>query len=228
MSHRAEVEPANRTELAYELLLKKIMTGHWYPGATLSTYALAEELEISRTPILEALKRLQAEGIVEIIPQIGCRVVQPTARDVAEVFTVRAVLEGLAAETAAVRISDKELKALWDLYWQSETAAESGESERYDSLNRQFHLSIVNASGMRKLEETMSGIWLLVRHQLSSIPFIAGRIERSMSEHLAILAALSSRDAESARRASEQHVRRCSQDFSSFLASREAALTGAD
>jgi DNA-binding GntR family transcriptional regulator len=86
----------SRTERAYQYLTEEIVRGRWQAGEIVSTYALAEELQVSRTPILEALRRLEADGLVEIIPQVGCRIVQLTAGAVDEMFAIRAALEGAA------------------------------------------------------------------------------------------------------------------------------------
>ena len=117
----------NRTERAYRHLASEIVRGRWQAGETLSTYALAEELGSSRTPVLEALKRLEQEGLVEIIPQVGCRVLRPGSSSVEELFTLRGALEGVAAAAAARRIDHGELHALEALLQQLEAAADRGD-----------------------------------------------------------------------------------------------------
>src|ERR1700730_8778301 len=102
----------NRSGQAYEMLMAEILRGRWQPGDTLSTYALSEELQISRTPISEELKRLQPEGIGETIHQVGRRVVRPNSATVGELFAIRGVLEGLAAEAAAKAMSAKQFGEL--------------------------------------------------------------------------------------------------------------------
>src|SRR4051794_14457792 len=104
--------------------MEEIVRGRWEPGDTLSTYALADELRISRTPVLEALKRLESEGLIEIIPQVGCRIVGSSPGALQELFTLRAALEGLSAEAAATRIGANELSELEGLLQRLRSAAE--------------------------------------------------------------------------------------------------------
>jgi len=79
------------------------MAERWDIGTTLSSYVLAHELEMSRTPVIEALRRLEHDGLVEIVPQVGCRVVAHRARSLEELLTLRAALEGLAAASRSPR-----------------------------------------------------------------------------------------------------------------------------
>jgi DNA-binding GntR family transcriptional regulator len=85
----------NRSDTAYERLRTDIVGGRWLPDTILSTYGLTEELAMSRTPIISALKRLEADGLIEIIPQVGCRVLQREHEEISETFTIRAALEAL-------------------------------------------------------------------------------------------------------------------------------------
>jgi len=102
----------SRSEIAYNEIKRRITEGEWEPGQTLSTYRLSEDLHISRTPIIAALKALEQEGLVEIEPQIGCKPKEPNSKTARENFLIRAVLEGLAAELAAENITAAEIAHL--------------------------------------------------------------------------------------------------------------------
>lgn len=208
----------NRSEHAYEHLTAEILRGRWQPGDTLSTYALSEELQISRTPVLEALKRLESEGLVEIIPQVGCRIVRPSSKAVTELFALRGVLEGLAAELAAKAMSAKDLAELDSTLERLETATKLGDELTYGSdLNYEFHLQIIEGSDMPRLIQTAQGVWSLLRYQLARLPFPVEQMAESIPEHRAIFEALQRRAAKRARTLAEQHTRRCGARFVAYL-----------
>lgn len=210
-----------RSEQAYEYLIAEILRGRWQPGDTLSAYALSEELDISRTPVLEALKRLEAGGFVEIIPQVGCRVVTPSFKAVTDLFAIRAALEGLAAEVAATIMSDQDRVQLRDMLQQMEAAADSGDHHTYSELNYEFHLRIIDGSEMPHLVQTARGIWSLLRYQLARLPLGGTQsttaIHESRAEHRAILDALDQRAAKRARSGAERHARRCGERIANYL-----------
>jgi DNA-binding GntR family transcriptional regulator len=210
-----------RADQAYETIRSWLLEGRWQPGEIISTYALSELLGLSRSPIQEALKRLEQEGLVEIIPQVGCRILVPTSEDVAEVFTIRAVLEGLAAERAATEITQEELGELRQILAASEEAAQARDGKRYEALNRAFHSAIVRAARMPRLEKLLRNLWMLGRYQLASVPFLGQRAPLSLQEHREILKALEDRDPKRARETLEAHLRACSRDFSLNLPKRE-------
>jgi DNA-binding GntR family transcriptional regulator len=199
-------QPINRAEQAYRRLTEEFLRGRWQPGDTLSTYALAEELEISRTPILEALKRLQAEGLVEIIPQVGCRVVHPTPARVDELFALRGAVEGLAAEGAATRISEREIRELMLVLRRLEAASEAGDDVKFSELNEQFHRRIILASGMPQVAQISQSIWSQLQFQLTRLPPRREQMPASLPEHREIFEALEQRDGKRARAAAESHA----------------------
>jgi GntR family transcriptional regulator, rspAB operon transcriptional repressor len=207
----------NRSEHAYEYLLAEILRGRWQPGDTLSTYALSEELEISRTPVLDALKRLEAEGLVEIIPQVGCRVVRPSPKAIEELFAIRGALEGLAAAAAAKVMGDDDLDLLDELLRRMDTATSRHDESAFDELNYEFHMHIVRCSAMPRLLQTALGVWSLLRYQLARIPIPMEQVDESTPEHRKIADALRRRDASEARDLVEQHAHRCADLFTAEL-----------
>jgi DNA-binding GntR family transcriptional regulator len=208
---------ANRSDVAYERLRADIIAGRWLPDTTLSTYGLAEELGMSRTPIIGALKRLEADALIEIIPQVGCRVLRRAHEEISETFMIRAALEALGAEMAAARITDEELDALDRILQDAEAAAEAGDSDRYEHANREFHTGILEASRFTHMQRILGGLWTLNRYQLAASRFLSTRMHVSSGEHRAILAALKAHDPDAAREAAGSHLRRCSQDYLDFV-----------
>jgi DNA-binding GntR family transcriptional regulator/anti-sigma regulatory factor (Ser/Thr protein kinase) len=200
-------ERMTRTERAYRHLVSEVNRGRWQAGDTLSTYALAEELQISRTPVLEALKRLEADGLVEIIPQVGCRVVGPTTGSVEELLAVREALEGLAAAAAARHADHDAVAELEATLRRLERAAQRGDRAAYDELYQRFHLGVVAASGMPRLADAVRSVWAPLRYQLGRLPLSDEQLRNSVAEHQDILEAVRRGAAKSARAAAEHHVR---------------------
>jgi DNA-binding GntR family transcriptional regulator len=206
----------NRSEQAYSYVLDELLRGRWQAGDTLSTYALAEELGISRTPVLEALKRLESDGLVEIIPQVGCRIVRPSLDDVEELFALRAALEGLAAERAAQRIDDNALAAIADMTAQLEAAAARGDHSAYEQLDQRFHAALVEASRMRRLPQAMQSVMSPLRYVAGRLSFMAQDYDHALPEHRELLEALQQRDPERARAAAERHARQSCERFVAY------------
>lgn len=193
------------------------MSGRWHPGEVISTYAIAQELGVSRTPIVEAVKRLEGEGALKIVPQVGCVVQGPEPDQVRETFLIRAALEGLAAEFAASKITDSDLEEIEEIVVASEEAGERIDARRYEELNRAFHNRIAHISGIGSLEQTLRTLWQLSSYQVASVPFFEHRFEESVREHRTILKHLRENKAGAARETTEAHLRRCAEEFATFL-----------
>jgi DNA-binding GntR family transcriptional regulator/anti-sigma regulatory factor (Ser/Thr protein kinase) len=199
-------EHVNRTELAYRFLVDEVLGGRWEAGETISTYRIAAEVGISRTPVAEALKRLESEGLVEIIPQVGCRIVGTSPEAVAELFAMREALDGLAAEAAARRIGDGDIEELDTLEHRLEAAVERGDPPAYADLDAQLHLRIVDASRIPRLAHASRSVWLPLRHQLRGVPSTSEQLAHSTPEHRELLEALRRRSPRRARAAAERHA----------------------
>jgi DNA-binding GntR family transcriptional regulator len=118
-----------RAEETYRYLLDEVLRGRWQAGDIVSTNALAEELKLSRTPVLQALKRLESDGIVEVIPQVGCRILKATGGALADLFAIRTGLEGVAAAVAALELDEDELASLEVTLRRLDESAADGDNE---------------------------------------------------------------------------------------------------
>jgi DNA-binding GntR family transcriptional regulator/anti-sigma regulatory factor (Ser/Thr protein kinase) len=196
----------SRTEWAYRHLIEEILRGRWASGETLSTYALAEELHVSRTPVLEALKRLENEGLVEIIPQVGCRVVGPSAVALEGLFALRGAVEGLAAEAAARRIGPDELSELEALLHRLEAAGEREDRAAPDQLDVGFHLRIAEIGAVPHLVQSARSVWSALRYQLARLAVESEPPRETVAEHGEIYEALRRRAPKRARAAAERHA----------------------
>lgn len=189
-------------------LRERIFAGELAPGAFLDEMALAEALQISRTPLREALKVLTAEGLVRHEPRRGCFVSEVTERDLDEIFPVIALLEGRCAYEAARKVSDAELAALEELHDRLRRHAAAGRIQAYYAANFAIHEAIITLADNRWLAQTIGDlrkILKLARLQQLNAP---GRLQQSLSEHLAVFAALKARDPEGAESAMRTHLTR--------------------
>ena len=163
---------------------------------------------LSRTPLREALKVLTAEGLVRHEPRRGCFVNQVTEQDLDEIFPVIALLEGRCAFEAAQHATDADLAALEELHDKLSRHAKAKRINEYYATNYAIHEAIIALAGNRWLASVIKDlrkILKLARQQQLHAP---GRLDQSLSEHLAVFAALKARDAEGADAAMRTHLTR--------------------
>ncbi|HWL56835.1 MAG TPA: GntR family transcriptional regulator [Paracoccus sp. (in: a-proteobacteria)] len=197
---------ASLTDRAYRALRTEIVTCVLPPGAEFSELELAPRLQMSKTPVREALSRLIQEGLVEAFPRRGYRITPVTVKDVNDLFIMRSALEALAAEHAVQRISDAELDQLAALAVIRYTPGQDMTVEGFIAANTDFHLAIANASGIPRLAVQIQN-GLIEAERL----FYMGAISRDVNpeteaDHLQIVAAMRARDVEAARAAVIAHT----------------------
>jgi DNA-binding GntR family transcriptional regulator len=176
------------------------------PGQWVDEKQLAEAWQISRTPLREALKVLAAEGLVELVPQRGCRVVQLTDADADQLFPVMALLEGRCAHEAALRASDAEIAELQRLHAELERHAEAADVDGYYRANHVFHSRVQALADNRWLDRATGDLRRFMRLLRGRQLNLPGRIERSINEHRVLIDALVQRDAARAERAMHDHL----------------------
>jgi DNA-binding GntR family transcriptional regulator len=180
------------------------------PGDWIDEIALTQQLAISRTPLREALKVLQQEGLVELIPRRGCRVKELDEQELLEMFPVMATLEGLCTNLAAQKLSATDMKQLEKLHERLEKYAASGNVDKYYEVNREFHTAIQTLSGNRWLSRIASelrNVLVLARHRQLTLP---GRLLESLEEHRTIMQALKDNNPDAAQQAMLEHI--CQQE----------------
>lgn len=193
----------------YLAIRKKIVDGVHEGGAHLATGDIATELNVSRTPVREALKQLEAEGFVTQIPNRGAFVKSWTYEDLDEVFDLWVSLEGHAARLAAKRISDAQIANLKSLADRMEVAAASGQYEMIESiasLNTEFHHQIVLAANQKRLTLALNNIVDMPLVVRAFATFDQHELDRAMTHHREIIDALEARDADWAKAISQCHV----------------------
>lgn len=185
-----------------------VLSGQYPPGAPLSETLLAQEFEVSRTPIRETLKQLQQEGLVEIRPKVGTFVREPTRREIVELFQLKEGLEGLAAGLLARRGNVAELDVLERNIAESEQASADQDATRYAELVHEFHRTIIVGSDNSKLVEHYERLMNQLAYHRLVLRTAAhpGRIKASTSEHRVVLQMIRDKDHFGAEAAMRNHV----------------------
>jgi len=193
-------------------LREAIITGQYKPGEWLRQLRIADELGVSELPVREALKKLAAEGLVEYLPYRGMRVREFSVDDVADIYKIRAFMEGMAAGIAAKNITAEELVELRTLAFQLEKHLDLESLSKHRELNRRFHEVVFTASRRAYLIHELKQIWMVFPSMLwGSFSVTANKrtVEQDaldLKEHLAIIDALEKRNAIEAERAMRQHI----------------------
>ena len=191
-------------ETAYDKLFDAIQSGDILPGDRLLETELAQRFSVSRTPIREAIRRLEAEGIVRHTPRIGAMVRQLGQKEIVELYEMRIVLEATAAEMAALHASQAEIETLISL---NEDMADAGNSDHAVArINRQVHLCIVDAAGNQFLNhcyhDLSNTLMLLGKTTLDT----AQRVQIVCAQHNDIITALLNRDTAQAAQMMRIHM----------------------
>lgn len=185
-------------------LLEEILAGRYAPDARIVETQVARELGTSQAPVREALRGLEALGVVEITPFRGARVRRPTRRELLEAYAVRSALETLAARLAVPQMGDADLAELGSLMDQMQTAARAGDGHAVAEADARFHGRIVELTDNGTLEKVWRSLEPFSRTYLTLV--VPGADPQwSADLHTPILAALRARDADAVVAALEQH-----------------------
>ncbi len=191
----------------FESLRQDILSCALRPGEEIREIELANKYGVSKSPIRDALQRLEFEGLIEILPRRGHRVAPISVADAEDMLDMRGILEGGALRSIVARASDDDLAAL-DRLRQADTDDVAG----FARYNRLFHLHLCELSGNRRLAETMARLMenydRLCVVSLTSARDEAGGMEAALADHNAIIDALQARNAASAVRASARHLKK--------------------
>ena len=187
-------------------LRSMIFERHIAPGEWIDEKALAAGWQISRTPLREALKVLAAEGLVELVPHRGCRVVELTDDDADALFPVMALLEGRCAFEAASKASDTDLAGLQHLHEELERQAAAGDIDGYYRANHVFHTRVQQLAANRWLERASEDLRRFMRLMRGRQLKLPGRMAASINEHRVLIDAFVQRDPARAERAMHDHL----------------------
>lgn len=183
-----ETKAKNKTQLAYEYILSRIENGVYGPGCRVVIDQIARELGLSIIPVREAIRQLEAEGLVEFKPYTGAVVSNINEKEYIETLSVLAVLEGYATALGSAHLTKEAINELERLNERMERALEELELERFSELNYEFHSLIYAHCGNAYLEEQIKQIWQrMKRIRAYGFTFVPQRAKASIEEHREII-----------------------------------------
>ncbi|MCL0072011.1 GntR family transcriptional regulator [Peptococcaceae bacterium] len=196
-------------EAVFEAVRDAIISGKFKPGERLMEVQLAEEMGVSRTPVREAIRKLELEGFVKIMPHKGAYVAKVSIKDIIDVFEVRAALEALAARLAAKRITEDELKQLKRAAMSIANLADGHDIhdiEEAVKVDTGFHDIIYKASRNEKLVQFITHLREQMKRFRATSLALPGRTKMALEEHEKIVQALWDRNEELAAELSRKHI----------------------
>lgn len=193
----------------FQKIREDILNGKYKENDELRENTIGKELGVSRTPVREALRQLELEGLVTIIPNRGAYVTGISHKDIWDIYVSRSMLEGLCARWAAKNITDAQLDELEETILLSEfqMKKESGFSaEQVAALDGRFHSILYEASGSRILDHVLTDFHNYVQTARRSSVVSEDRARKSIREHRQILRAIKDRDEEMAEQLANEHI----------------------
>jgi DNA-binding GntR family transcriptional regulator len=203
------LEPVSETLLgarAYRALWNGIVAGRIESGTQLRPDTIAEELDISTTPVREALHRMEGDGLVVKQPYRGWFVREFTEQEVRELYDMRAALESFGVRRACERITDEEVAWLREHQLIGEAALKSGDMDAYRIYNRDLHIAIMEAAKNSYLSSAMSQLNLQSQVLVARTIRLAGRPSRAIEEHRDLIELVARRQEKAAQELMERHI----------------------
>lgn len=204
-------KPIDLTEWAYNSIKQLILNNTLSAGTQIRIDDMASTLNISRTPVREALLRLQNKDLVKVVPHVGCFVCGITPEEFREVFELRSIIEGYAAARAAEGMHTAEYQALVDAVEKSEQMIREGHPEDFTAMEIIIHNSLISNLRNKRIREVMDTIADNIYRARIIAATSMGNLQESMTEHRAIFEAIVNHNPEEAGKAMQTHVRRVEQ-----------------
>lgn len=194
------------TEKVYRQIKELIIYGHVQPGESLNVNEIAQRFQVSKTPVREAFNALKHEGLVEILPYKGCLVSRMNLKDLQELFDLRALLEGAAAEMAALHATDKKLARLEALVCTDLNDTEEKDPIFFMKLNFDFHVAVAEAGNNDQLRKILVNIMDPLQRVLY-LDLNIGSTHSMINEHRQLVDLIRKRDAAGAKALMIEHIR---------------------
>lgn len=194
------------TSLFYELQ-KAILSEEIEPGSKLTEQSLCKKYNVSRTPIREAFRQLESDGLIENIPNRGAFVIGLTKRDISDIFDLRCLFEMQAVEWAIKRMSDEEVETLREHIEFMEFYTLKDDIEKVLHFNSSFHNIIYKGTKDRMIQRVLATFQTYLYHSAPPRTFTGDYLKTILKEHKAIFEAIASRNAAAARIAIEKHMK---------------------
>ena len=199
-------ENKSLTSLIFEKIREDILNGRYVNGDKLVEIKLADELGVSRTPVREALKQLELDGLVDNIPNRGVVVKGISKEDIDDILTIRLCIEGLVGQWAAERILDSEIKQLEEIFDLMEFYSMKGDVDKMFELNTKFHETLYQSTKSRYLEGVLNDFQLFIKTARNNSLKSEGRMKIALEEHRAVIHALKNHDIDGTRNALVNHI----------------------
>ncbi|MEN9375846.1 MAG: hypothetical protein RL710_1003 [Pseudomonadota bacterium] len=203
------LSPRALYEEVAERLRQRIFRRELEPGSWIDELSIAKAYGISRTPLREALKVLAAEGLVTMKVRRGAYVTEVSERDLADVYHLLGLLEADAAGVVAAIASDAHIAQLQALHNELEASAQPNAEncERFFEINERFHMQLLEIANNRWRDQMVADLRKVMKLNRHHSLLKSGRMNESLSEHRAIMAAISARDASAARQRMQEHFK---------------------
>jgi len=190
----------------YTKLRESILAGHYKNGEELKEAAIGKELGVSRTPVREALRQLELEELVTIIPNKGAFVNDISEKDIMDIYAMRSYLEGLCARWACENMTEETLEELEEISYLSDFHALKGHKEQMVEMDDKFHGLIYKASGSRMLAHVLSDFHSYVHRVRANSLADVERADCCNAEHAAIVEAFKNHDPDRAEALAREHI----------------------
>ena len=191
----------------YQTLRHAILSLDYRPGEILRKPEICEALGVSRSPVADAVARLQAEGLVDVVPQAGTFVARFSMQEIREGAFLREAIEVAAVERVAAVITGDQLQLLRRNLTVQAALLADGDIPGFYAMDAAMHELILSFTGFPRLAQVSETAWAHVNRARQLVLPVAGRVQATLAEHQAILAALEARDPVAAREATRSHLR---------------------
>ena len=183
-----------------------ILSGRYKENEELREVAIGEEMGVSRTPVREAFRQLELEGLIQIVPNKGAYVTGITAKDIKDIYMMRSLLEGLCARWATENISREQMEEMEENIFLSEFHAQKGHNEQIAELDNRFHEILYEACSSKMLEHALKDYHQYVLRLRKKTLSNQNRSSASNEEHRLIMEAIKEKDADKAEMLANRHM----------------------
>ncbi|QIB70021.1 GntR family transcriptional regulator [Aminipila butyrica] len=190
----------------FSKLQKDILQGKMRSGEKLTEQSICDKYQVSRTPVREALRQLEMEGLIETIPNRGAFVIGFSPQDMADMYELRKAYEVQAVKWAIQRITDEEMEDLEETFEFMEFYTQKNDIDKMLNINTGFHQLIYTASHNRMLQHVLSSYQIYIKHSRRPTPYPENYLAEVLEEHRAIFEAFQNKDVEAGALAMTKHM----------------------
>lgn len=205
-----------KSDLVYNTIKEKIITGEYRPHTIIKQAEVAEELGISTVPVREALLRLTSEGFILHIPYVGVMVSDISTDYLSKVYELRTILEGSAAEIAVKNVAQEDLQLMDNMLDEMQICIDNSDSQVYQEINEKFHFFIYSLSRNELLVDHIKILWK--RFPRDTFKTMPDRLSRSLQEHKQIVSAIRKGDPAWVRSLTINHIMAAQDDIRKYKA----------